>query len=46
MDMTMSSIRSNRSKVVSSVQRRKRWTSEQKLEFVKKPMNQAALFLW
>ena len=35
MDMTMSSIRSNRVEVVTSVQRRRRWTPEQKLEIVK-----------
>ena len=31
----MSSIRSNRVEVVTSVQRRRRWTTEQKLEIVK-----------
>jgi transposase len=35
MDMTMSSIRSNRVEVVTGVQRRRRWTPEQKLEIVK-----------
>jgi transposase len=35
MDMTMSSIIPNRVKVVTSVQRRRRWTPEQKLEIVK-----------
>jgi transposase len=35
MDMTMSSIRPNRVEVVTSVQRRRRWTAEQKLEIVK-----------
>jgi transposase len=35
MDMTMSSIRPNRVEVVTSVQRRRRWTLEQKLELVK-----------
>ena len=35
MDMTMSSIRPNRLEVVTSVQRRRRWTPEQKLEIVK-----------
>jgi transposase len=35
MDMTMSSIRPNRMEVVTSVQRRRRWTPEQKLEIVK-----------
>ena len=35
MDMTMSSIRPNRVEVVTSVQRHRRWTSEQKLEIVK-----------
>ena len=36
MDMTMSSsIRPNRVEVVTSVQRRRRWTTEQKLEIVK-----------
>ena len=35
MDMTMSSIRPNRVEVVTSVQRRRRWTPEQKLEIVK-----------
>ena len=35
MDMTMSSIRPNRVEVVTSVQRRWRWTPEQKLEIVK-----------
>jgi transposase len=35
MDMTMSSIRPNRVEVVTSVQRRMRWTPEQKLEIVK-----------
>jgi transposase len=34
-DMTMSSIRPNRVEVVTSVQRRRRWTPEQKLEIVK-----------
>ncbi len=35
MDMTMSSIRPNRVEVVTSLQRRRRWTPEQKLEIVK-----------
>jgi transposase len=35
MGMTMSSIRPNRVEVVTSVQRRRRWTPEQKLEIVK-----------
>ena len=35
MDMTTSSIRPNRVEVVTSVQRRRRWTPEQKLEIVK-----------
>jgi transposase len=35
MDMTMSSIRPNRVEVVTSAQRRRRWTSEQKLEIIK-----------
>jgi transposase len=35
MDMTMSSARPNRVEVVTSVQRRRRWTPEQKLEIVK-----------
>jgi transposase len=35
MDMTMSSIRPNRVEVVTSVQRRRRWTPEQKLEILK-----------
>ena len=35
MDMTMSSIRPNRVEVVTSVQRHRRWTPEQKLEIVK-----------
>jgi transposase-like protein len=35
MDMTMSSIRPAREEVVTSVQRRRRWTPEQKLEIVK-----------
>ena len=35
MDMTMSSIRPTRVEVVTSVQRRRRWTPEQKLEIVK-----------
>ena len=35
MDMPMSSIRPNRVEVVTSVQRRRRWTPEQKLEIVK-----------
>jgi transposase len=35
MDMTMSSIRPNRVEVDTSVQRRRRWTPEQKLEIVK-----------
>jgi transposase len=34
-DMTMSSIRPNRVEVVTNVQRRRRWTPEQKLEIVK-----------
>ena len=35
MDMTMSSATSSRVEVVTSVQRRRRWTPEQKLEIVK-----------
>ena len=35
MDMAMSSIRSNLVEVVTSVQRCRRWTIEQKLEIVK-----------
>ena len=35
MDMTISSIIPNRVEVVTSVQRRRRWTPEQKLEIVK-----------
>jgi transposase len=35
MDMTMSSIRPSRVEVVTSVQRRRCWTPEQKLEIVK-----------
>ena len=35
MDMTMSSARLNRVEVVTSVQRRRRWTPEEKLEIVK-----------
>ena len=35
MDMTMPLIRPNLVKVVTSVQRRRRWTPEQKLEIVK-----------
>jgi transposase len=35
MDMTVSSIRPNRVEVVINVQRRRRWTPEQKLEIVK-----------
>jgi hypothetical protein len=35
MDMSMSSIRPNRVEVVTSVQRRRRWTPVQKLEIVK-----------
>jgi transposase len=35
MDMTMSSATPNRVEVVTSVQRRRRWTPEQKLEIVK-----------
>ena len=35
MDMTMSSANSSRVEVVTSVQRRRRWTPEQKLEIVK-----------
>ncbi len=35
MDMTMSSLGPNRVEVVTSVQRRRRWTPEQKLEIVK-----------
>jgi transposase len=35
MDMTMSSIRLNRVQVATRVQRRRRWTPEQKLEIVK-----------
>jgi len=35
MDMAMSSIRPTRVEVVTSVQRRRRWTPEQKLEIVK-----------
>lgn len=34
MDMTMSSVTPNRVEVVTSVQRRRRWTPEQKLEIV------------
>jgi transposase len=36
MDMTMSSATPTRVEVVTSVQRRRRWTPEQKLEIVKK----------
>jgi transposase len=35
MYMTLSSIRNNRVKVVTSFQRRRRWTPEQKLENLK-----------
>ena len=35
MDMTMSSVTPTRVEVVTSVQRRRRWTPEQKLEIVK-----------
>ena len=35
MDMTMSSIRPTRVEVITGVQRRRRWTPEQKLEIVK-----------
>ena len=35
MDMTMSSAKPTRVEVVTSVQRRRRWTPEQKLEIVK-----------
>ena len=35
MDMTMSSAAPSRVEVVTSVQRRRRWTPEQKLEIVK-----------
>lgn len=35
MDMTMSSATPNRVEVVTSIQRRRRWTPEQKLEIVK-----------
>ena len=35
MDMTMSSATPSRVEVVTSVQRRRRWTPEQKLEIVK-----------
>ena len=35
MDMNMSSIRPNRVEVIASVQRRRRWTPEQKLKIVK-----------
>ena len=35
MDMTMSSARPDRVEVVTSVQRRRRWTPEQKLAIVK-----------
>jgi len=35
MDMTMSSTKLSRVEVVTSVQRHRRWTSEQKLEIVK-----------
>ena len=35
MDMTMSSVTPSRVEVVTSVQRRRRWTPEQKLEIVK-----------
>jgi transposase len=35
MDMTMSSATPTRVEVVTSVQRRRRWTPEQKLEIVK-----------
>ena len=36
MDMDMSNLRTNKVEVVTSVQRRRRWTPEQKLEIVKK----------
>jgi transposase len=35
MDMTMSSIRPSRVEVITSVQRRRRWTPEHKIEIVK-----------
>ena len=35
MDMTMSSVRPDRVEVIAGVQRRRRWTPEQKLEIVK-----------
>ena len=35
MDMDMSNLRTNKVEVVTSVQRRRRWTPEQKLEIVK-----------
>jgi transposase len=45
MDMTMSSIRPNRVEVVTSVQRRRRWTPEQKLEIVKQT-NELVIFIF
>ena len=42
MDMTMSSIRPNRVGVFTSVQRRRRWTPEQKLEIVKQTNEQGS----
>ena len=36
MDMTMSSIRPNRVEVVTSVQRRRRWTPQQTPQLIKK----------
>jgi transposase len=42
MDMTMSSIRLNQVEVVASVQRRRRWTPEQKLEIVKQTNEQGS----
>jgi hypothetical protein len=46
MEMTMSSLRPTRLEVVTSVQRRRRWTPEQQLEIVNKPMYQEALYHW
>jgi transposase len=49
MDMSMSSIRPSRVQVVTSAQRRRRWTPEQKLEIVKQtnePESSVSLVAW
>ena len=46
MDMTMSSATPTRVEVVTSVQRRRRWTPEQKLEIVKQTNEPGSSVQW